>query len=557
LLTDKISRIDLTQVKIMKILVNHLFLLSALTMMFSCTEEITEELQNEEQLQVTNTTPTAASFSNKSIRLVNKMDPNLSFTMHKAGTVNEACEIAAPSTGFNADDYDKTNSAYAQDCILDVQELDLSFHGADFEIQVDDNLCEYVSYVPYHYVAFPYGASDKTYYEVTCDQTCETANPTICGKTFDSHVTVGGDSDSIYTTGEFLNEIDSPEAACLYDWQTKYGTASNYPNCDIGTRTPIIVEMKSSKVLIAGPPSVEIEVCVAGVSAVTVVDTTEEPISCGGSILSCLAGAGVETMEEDEDTHALLYKDSIYNNQDLASFTKQITYSAPLEKGHFKQNLHLANFSRMCSNTSANKLGLYETSTLIGYELDLLNAGTFNVVTDTDPADVSLVEGERYSHHPFHSREGSQPYYKFTCYNNAYDVKAQIRLFIREWDKDFSEFDSYIDNVSDVNTGGSKHMDMGDDLQDNIYYWNDRDDWDDVFEDQGVFDVGQERCHMTDYSNQDLNDTFNFDNETLPNTPAFTYDDDGDVYDYRKPVIGDGTLPSTGEGSFPWAFSTK
>lgn len=517
----------------MKILVNHLFLLSVLSLMFSCTEEITEEVQNEEQLQVTSTTPTAASFSNKSIRLVNKMDSNLSFTMHKAGSVNEACEIAAPSTGFNADDYDKTNSAYAQDCILDVQELDLNFHGADFEIQVDDNLCEYVSYVPYHYVAFPYGASDKTYYEVTCDATCTTANPTICGKTFDSHNTIGGDSDAVYTTGEFSNEIASPEAACLYDWNTKYGDASNYPNCDIGTRTAIKVEMSSSKQVIAGPPSVEIEVCAANTTAVTVV-SVENPVSCGGSILSCLAGAGVESMEEDEDTHAILYKDSIYNNQDLASFTKQITYSAPLDKGHFKQNLHLANFSRMCSNTSAIKTGQYETSTLIGYEIDLLNATAFVPKTEVDPVS-GAVEGQKLSHHPFHSREGSQPYYKFTCYNNAYDVKAQIRLFIREWDKDFSEFDPYIDNVSDINTGGTKHMDMEDDLQDGIYFWNDRDDWDDVFGDQGVFDNGLETCTLTDYANQD--------------GAGDGILDATDDFDYR--------VPATGQGSFPWDFSTK
>ena len=192
---------------------------------------------------------------------------------------------------------------------------------------------------------------------------------------------------------------------------------------------------------------------------------------------------------------------SIADNTDLDSYTRDISYDAPISLGHFGQNRHLANYSRICSDRTLPKVGLYETNSLNGAEVEEMNTfypgNTFTIPVETDPVE-GTTEGFKYSDHPLRSLNGSQPYYQVLCLDQAQDVKAQIRIFIREWDRDFDEDSIYLGRVSDVNSVSEKFMDLEDELQDGTTEWNDRDDWDDIFTDQGVFDFNSEQCMTSD-----------------------------------------------------------
>ena len=104
----------------MKKLMNMLILLCLISVV-SCTEEISEDIQN--QATSTPSTPSSPSVADSSsIRVVNNKDPLLSYVIHKAGSVDEACELSSPSSGFDANDYENDDSNYVVDCILDAEE---------------------------------------------------------------------------------------------------------------------------------------------------------------------------------------------------------------------------------------------------------------------------------------------------------------------------------------------------------------------------------------------------------------------------------------------------
>jgi len=514
----------------MNTFINILFIFVFSLGLISCTEEISEEIQNNES--ISKTVSEVEKFKNKSIRLVHKMDTKLSYLMHKSGSTESACELKAPTLGFNSEDYTKSDTAYAMDCVLDVEELDLHFNGVKFELQVDQNLCEYIEYLPYQFNAYPIGESKKTYYNVTCDDVCSDAYQSICGNTFDSYA--GAIGDTVYTTAStFTTELTSEQHACQYDWTTKY-PSKNYPNCDIGSRTPINVTIDSvDHDNDAETPNI------CGNGANNIMELTEgSDIKCGGSIKSCVGGVGAEAINEDSD-HNVSYSEFIFDNKDLEYFSKSWEYGSPNSKSHFYQNLDIANFSRICANTSSTKADFdsFANTALSGSEVEKINyntdilgdAQTFSPDIDYD-AVSGAIEGYRYSHHALHAAVGAQPYYRIKCLDKARDTKAQIRLFIREWDKEFSSSYSYLSQTSDADSAGTKYMDLQKTKQDGTELWNDFKDWDDIFEDQGVFDAGTNQCHFADESNLDLNDSF---------------DEADDNYDYSV------------YGSFPWDKVSK
>lgn len=249
-----------------------------MSMIISCTEEISEEIQNSES--VPQSSSDADLFEDKAIRvIVGDEDDDLdaySYVIHKEGTVSTECELDSPTLGFDVDDYDKTDPNYVIDCIVDAEELDIYFEGAKFTLEVDDNLCEYVSYEPFKFFTYQPGTTQRKVYDISCDDTCSDSLPAICNKSFrtiDSSVLNAGDfcwdpgtetitadateaaceaSDDTYVWVEsqgstdinfsnygdvsalFSDEIQSSNDLCQFDYSTRYGD-SNAPNCDPGS----------------------------------------------------------------------------------------------------------------------------------------------------------------------------------------------------------------------------------------------------------------------------------------------------------------------------------
>lgn len=495
---------------------NKLNLLTLLTFGFfvlACTEKVSDDVK---ETELSPTDRARVTFNDKAIRLVDKNDADLSFMLHRAGTMSAPCELPAPVNGFDADNYDKTSANFTTDCILDVEELDLFFHGAKFELQVDEFLCEYVNYRPYRFYQFQPGASSKTSYTVECDEVCglESAG-NFCGRTFES-ATFGRSIPSPglvnITTFEaqFYNPtITDQGVRCQFDYSNRFTDSTiEGPNCDIGSISNYAVKLTAN----------EVDVCDDGVSSVaacagaggTVVQepvctgtnaqleiTYEGDALCGGETSACLAGSGT-----DEELEAR-FSSRIYDNTDLSSFSQDYEYASPISKG-INSNIYIANYSRICSSTGEIKTDAGFDNALfniIGHEVEDMpyNFERKGYTFDSDGDGSS--DYRAYGTHPYNvsSFRGSQkPYYAFECLDKAQDVKAQIRLFIREWDRQFDLTDPYIARLSDINQSTPRMDSSG--LQAINEEWNDAFDWDNFFEDydtdningkQGMFNNNQ------------------------------------------------------------------
>jgi len=441
-------------------------ILFGLTLLSSCTEEVSDELKNSDSSAASSTE--TAKFVGKSIRLVSTMGKELSFTMHKAGTIDTPCTIVAPATGFDSAKYHKDDSNLVADCILDVEEADLFLKGAKYQLEVDEFLCEYVRYKPFKFIEFPYGATTRTVYKVSCDDSlCDSR----CGNTYDVY-TNSGLSSGMSTVAN--------DAKCYFNHSEN---DSDDPNCDQGKITTI--EYKVAGTFSATPAD---NTCAPG-GALSYVTTSDA--DCGGDFKACFGGPSVDQIGAE-------YSSEILNNEELAEFKKEWTIDPTLERTYGSSNLYSANYSRICSNTTDTKaaFGDYEIINLRGHEIETFRNTTgltnLSVDTDADGTDeyTSLAEN------PFRDYHGhANMYYGFYCLDKAFDIKAQIRLYIREWDRKFTKTNPYLAKVSDAHTSGTPLMDNSG-TQDSTEPWNNKWDWDDFWSAQSVF--SNDSCYDTD-----------------------------------------------------------
>ena len=484
---------------LMKKRVSYSLLLLITLMALSCTEEISEEIQNSSSSS--SSSDSDVDFTTKSIRLVHKMDDELSYVMHKAGDYESDCELQAPSAGFDADDYDYTDKNYAIDCVLDVEELDLVTNGLELEFQVDDYLCEYVEYKPYSALRFQPGKTTRIVYEVECDAACEenSSIKSLCGNTYDEFYGAIGTVDMTPDGTEVGNQIPDLGKMCFYDYESRLGTDSDdfsYPNCDEG-----FVRTYKVQYLESGDPA----------SCVAVVANSEyDESDCGGNRYACLDGAIKES-----DLNYLEGEKSVTSvNTGLDDITIEVSYDEYFEDENYFGSSKLANYSRICANTDdikTNDSVISSTITLLGwqsedirkYDEDLYgntnsNYGWYNdaIVEDSPGGDFDgWVEATDWADNLFRGAVPTQPYYSFGCYDKAFDIKAQIRLFIRDWDRKFTDTNITMNANSDVYLEEDALMDTRDEEQPGggglDTYWNDQDDLDDFFEDNNVWDQNE------------------------------------------------------------------
>jgi len=449
----------------MKILFSNAIGILLMFSVVSCTEEIAEEVQNKEAVS---SDGSIADYSGRSIRLVHKMAEDTSFNMHKSGNYEADCELTAPTAGFDSDTYDYTSTNYAIDCVLDVEELDLYFKGVEFEMQVDDQLCEYVRYVPYRVLRHQPGSTTKTIYNVTCDENCaaDATSSAACGETFDSWDGTATD----FQTSDFGTAVADTTKLCHFDYasQNSGSTWQFYPNCDEGEVTVIDVSLSGAAA----------NTCDNATGAVA------SPIECGGDYLNCLDGAAKEQFGGD-----MTFTGEIYDNAELESFSQSWSYSKMFGVDEYSTNMKLANFSRICAEPLVTKTS--------GSSLTGGGAGTFSTVvldgakvedirtSQTTTATSTVGEKTFAADNLFRGAVYTKPYYGFYCLDKAYDVKAQIRLFIREWDRSFASTNTYQNYVSDTFLT-EPLMDAGFTKQSPDSYWNSIGDLDDFFEQDAV-----------------------------------------------------------------------
>ncbi|MBT4791813.1 MAG: hypothetical protein HON90_09595 [Halobacteriovoraceae bacterium] len=496
--------------------------LSLFISFYGCVDKISEEVKSSEKLSESDIE--AQKFLNKSMRLVNKSAENLSHVLHKTGSLSVGCELQAPTLGFSSLTYDKTKASYTTDCIIDAQEYDLYFSGADFEVQVDEHLCEYVAYKPYRFFQYQPGKTTKEEFEVSCDSVCseEASLSDICGKTYKS-VTAAfydpteTDYELAFTTGvttaATINTYFSPivprntygnivspsnPILCEFDYSNTSYHQTSGPNCDEGKITTHNIQISAQEFGVCSDGvSANQSTCVAaledwtvslicdGVTAATRPVISIEEVTygeCGGKSYNCLAGPGNDELDHNKIG-------TIYQNVKLEKFSKSISISPPRDKG-YSSNMYAANFSRVCSSNATKTTAQFDTTLnlILGHQIeDRPSRSAFTQYSYDENSD-GINDYTTYGHHPFNSRGSSayptssiNPYYAILCLDKALDVKAQIRLHIREWNRDFNNTNAYLAKLSDINQSISLMDGIGDQAIGES--WNDLRDWDDFLAD--------------------------------------------------------------------------
>lgn len=231
-----------------------------------------------------------------------------------------------------------------------------------------------------------------------------------------------------------------------------------------------------------------------------VIDTEPAVIEdCGGTAYNCLAGPALEHLSKPE------YSGVIYENRDLSSFTKEWEIASSLSKGRYT-NRYIANYSRICSNNQT-KSSYYDNvltsaTGLVGSEIETRTPSPKDPYDATDVTQLYQKESVDYNNdgnddyivyadHPFlgvtelntRARSTVIPYYAFNCLDKARDVKAQIRLYIREWDRMFDKDEAKMEYVSDVDDpSSSTRLIDNDGYYDDDQAWNNYKDWDDFLD---------------------------------------------------------------------------
>jgi len=478
-----------------------LFMMMTLLALVSCTEEISEELKNSE---TSDALTDAQKFTGATMTLEHKMPEELSYRMHKEGSSTIECSLAAPATGFSASNYYKSLDDYAAgedpqviNCVLEAQELDLYQNGAELELTVDEFLCEYVTFEPFKYYTHPAGQTTRTLYELECEDTdCDSR----CGNTYENI--------DLSTPGDptFSGLVDPSTLNCYYDH-----TDNDGPNCDSGAITTIVFEMTGQD-----DPVPADRTC-TDIWEQTSDVTIDE---CGGELNACLGGPSVDILDDPDFTT------EIYENRELDELVLDFTIASPfsrISEMDFQTNMYIANYSRICSNMTdladKNDASDYNGLDFQGKESEEIwrsnnysGADSVNFVVDNEgntlssyTRDIGILDnidgstdsifglnidtpgtGQEYgsigyTENPWRGVHKTSSYYAFRCLDKAYDTKAQIRLYIREWDRAYSDTvnpasfalisDVYLDQIMDAD--GTTTND-GDD-------YNSVDDWDDFF----------------------------------------------------------------------------
>lgn len=471
----------------------------------SCTEEVSDSLKN---------TDAAVSESNatkavgKKITLTHKMSSNLSYYLHDSSSREKPCEMEATGLNFDADLYQKSDRKDAIDCVLEVEELDLYNNGLEFELKVDEYLCEYVMYVPFKFYSYPTGSTRQKQYQLSCDSVCGEANESLCTDLEGYYLTYDGNT--VYTGSG--NEFANKEAAqCKFDYSLETINGSKGPNCDSGYITtyqyeirgipeycddPTYTDQTSCEDPAQGNSTWHPAVCSAGAgnNSIAYIADSATIDECGGSTYNCLDGPAKEHFSGNTE-----YTGTIYENEDLSSFAQSWSIKAPVKNYNLGSTRSIANFSRICSNddtkASYSTTVLFDDSTssagLLGYEVETLrpayNSATPYVAEEVDYNNDGNLDYVVYADHAFMGRSDltsvarsvAQPFYSFKCLDKSKDVKAQIRLFVREWDKQFDSDSTVMNYLSDIDAASP--------LMDNIYDqdgddpWDDYKDWDDLF----------------------------------------------------------------------------
>jgi len=215
--------------------------------------------------------------------------------------------------------------------------------------------------------------------------------------------------------------------------------------------------------------------------AITQDVSAREEESCGGDTLNCAEGPGTKIEGGKEFTG------TVWTNEDLSPITEKVEIKSPYSLG-YSTNRYMASYSRVCSNIDSKGPG-YIGQEFKGYLVEELAQYTRYYGASVDSDNNGSDDYTVYADHGYQGalingtrpRNSNKPYYAFNCLDKSRDVKAQIRVHIRDWDREFTNDSAFLNEVSDIDNSSEKLMDNSG-IYDSDQEWNDHKDWDDFYE---------------------------------------------------------------------------
>ena len=411
-----------------------------------------------------------------------------SYIMHKSGQGFQTADCRVTNKHIVTDaggivrDQDTMNDIV---CLLDGGEEDLFYQGVNFKIHASPGMCEYITYLPYGYFNYPpFQTSERTVYTRYANVDGDVATNCLAGDWVGQGVgtaatdpirddgganipsqagpRVGRQWGETYCeVGTCADEGDNQpdEPLCLGNHDT--GQANeNRPNCDEGS---YVINTYTCDI-----PDAVADPCTCTMET--------ERVNCGGDIVNCAGGPITATDGLDPN--------DIDTIQGLIMFAffgmdgHDIEVPAPDSRpGLRRGNVFVSNWTSLVEQDPAATLrncvtdqGFnYDADGWEGYEESNVTGGvtTFDNVS-LELSDPTFGFGRKS--------------YEFRCNDSAGDIKARVRVYVRDWNRDFNPTDG-IDNLSENLPGSLLATNKEDTSADNCFglSCNDFVDWDDMF----------------------------------------------------------------------------
>lgn len=451
-------------------LLKKLVLLSSLLVLASCNETISPELQQGGVVTPPGggpTEPTDPEGPQHYFKLTDSSNPTLEYLIHKSGSGNKEakCEITSQSTPFSKATY-KPNHDIT--CFLEARELALYHSGFSLTVTSSPQACQYVQYRPFSYYNRVPGDSTGNYNVSRCDNYGGPALTLPCNTAVSTTIT---------SPTQFpAPGPDDYSELCRFNH-------NDQEKCDIGIINVTETTYRSED---------------DGAGGLNHFSTTEtKRIECGGQPRFCVQGPYAKDSNNGKD---FTPNGGIrYGTDEKSEFVKTISYEGLQEKNRLGTYVY-ANYRRNLANYT---IAYGEDDDSVPYKQAFAGIKDFHPQLITEYAldglsflayhgqTVPVSEAGRYSAKPLaadpfmglysttHPRYDYtvQPFYAFECLDNSYEVKARIRLVIRDWDRIRSEDVAIADDVeliSDIFRIPQGSV-VDQDLSGNYYPWSRQD----------------------------------------------------------------------------------
>lgn len=470
----------------------------------ACNEKVSPELQSGNAASSTTTSSGGSSSSSSSsyyFRVVNKSDTMLNYRLHRTGSGKAAtnCEITS-TTDLSSNSYRADPSTYDITCFYEMEELSLWYNGFDMAIEASANSCQYIGYSPFSYYDRQPGNSSQSLVQVKCAEgdaqpnqaQIDAAVPGLAGIPCNGYRNV-----SVNPTGSF--SLASDRSICSFDY-----SASGGPNCDEGTVT------------ISGVTLTRIDTDSDGNYDATTSAPFMRTVSCGGKAVNCIDGAimNVSSIAGKYSSNIVVgqtKKDTAYSetyknpnvfttypsNRRYVNYRRDLA-SLDIEFGNSNRNSWTTDLSSAYMSSFGDPLYKYSYNPelMAMYALNKRMDGT-TLVSTTNQTNASILNGN-YVAKPLAAEPyigmgagyRTSPYYTMYCFDNAFDVKARIRIVVRDWDRVFSTSatDTSFERISDVDLlppYAKQDVPYTEELTGDPDSWNDFNDvgdWDDLID---------------------------------------------------------------------------